>query len=149
MSRSSGRGAKCGVPAVIACLAALLCANVLLYAYLEAVYEGNSPPSGHMHCPLRHFKVGTMASCTPWLQCVEISADVRRLRLIGQGAVKKVRFLHCVHIFQFIGINACEYDVFLPECCLLGIMTLFCVSGVSFRVAGTKSSTVCLVLRAV
>ncbi|XP_072532988.1 protein O-mannose kinase [Salminus brasiliensis] len=90
MGRSGGHGAKCGVPAVVLCLAALLCANVLLYVYLDAVYQDSAPPSAHTHCPKGYFKVGTMSSCTPWLQCAEIRADVRRLRLIGQGAVKKV-----------------------------------------------------------
>lgn len=90
MGRSSGRGAKCGVPAVFICLAALLCANVLLYIYLDTVYQDSAPPSAHTNCHTGYFKVGTMSSCTPWLQCAEIRADVRRLRMIGQGAVKKV-----------------------------------------------------------
>ena len=98
MGRSSGRGARCGVPAVVLCLAALLCANVLLYVYLDTVYQGSTPPSAHTHCPQGYFKVGTMTSCTLWLQCAEIKTDVRCLRLIGQGAVKKVRLFCCVQI---------------------------------------------------
>lgn len=85
------RGAKCGLPVVLLCLAALLCANLLLYFYLDALYEDSSPPLAHVRCPPRHFKIGTMTTCTPWLQCPEIRAEVRRVKLIGQGAVKKVR----------------------------------------------------------
>nr|XP_057916267.1 protein O-mannose kinase isoform X2 [Doryrhamphus excisus] len=32
----------------------------------------------------------TMKNCTPWLQCSLIDAEVCKLKLIGQGAVKKV-----------------------------------------------------------
>ncbi|KAF7710567.1 protein O-mannose kinase [Silurus meridionalis] len=81
---------KFGVPAVVSCLIALFCANVLLYVYLDALYEDTSPSSTHMHCSPGYFKVGTMKNCTPWLQCPEIRANIRRLRLIGQGAVKQV-----------------------------------------------------------
>lgn len=31
-----------------------------------------------------------MKNCTPWLQCAQIKAEVHKLKLIGQGAVKKV-----------------------------------------------------------
>ncbi len=81
---------RCGVPVVVLCLAALLCANLLLYFYLDALYQDTNPLSAHTQCPLRHFKVGTMTTCTPWLQCPQIRAEVRRVKLIGQGAVKKV-----------------------------------------------------------
>jgi len=84
-------GARCGLPAVLLCLAALLCANLLLYFYLDALYQDTNPLSTHTECPLRHFKVGTMTVCTPWLRCPEIRSEVRRVKLIGQGAVKKVR----------------------------------------------------------
>lgn len=99
MAQRVGSGPKCGVPAVVLCLVALFCANLFLYFYLDALYEGTSPPSGHMHCPPGHFKVGTMKSCTPWLRCPEIRAEVRRLRLIGEGAVKQVyMFKFCVYL---------------------------------------------------
>ncbi|XP_051508092.1 protein O-mannose kinase [Myxocyprinus asiaticus] len=83
-------GARCGLPAVLLCLAALLFANVLLYIYLDALYQDTNPLLAHMQCPPRHFKVGTMTTCTPWLQCPEIRAEVHRVKLIGQGAVKRV-----------------------------------------------------------
>ncbi|XP_062851173.1 protein O-mannose kinase [Trichomycterus rosablanca] len=90
MAQRAGSGQKCGVPAIFVCLAALLCANLLLYIYLDAFYETTAPPSAHIHCPPSYFRVGTMTNCTRWLQCPEIHTNVRRLKLIGQGAVKQV-----------------------------------------------------------
>ncbi|XP_076830988.1 protein O-mannose kinase [Brachyhypopomus gauderio] len=92
MGRSGGSRVKCGVPAVVLCLVALLCANLLLFVYLDAIYQDSSVPSAHPHCRQRpgHFMVGTMSTCAPWLQCPEIRSSVWRLRLIGQGAVKQV-----------------------------------------------------------
>jgi hypothetical protein len=31
-----------------------------------------------------------MKTCYPWLQCPQVKAEVRKLKLIGQGAVKQV-----------------------------------------------------------
>ncbi|XP_030627578.1 protein O-mannose kinase isoform X2 [Chanos chanos] len=147
MSRSSGSGAWCGVPAVVLCLAALLCSNLLLYLYLESLNLGTSYPSrhAHTHCPPGHFKVGTMTTCTPWLECPDIRADVRRLKLIGRGAVKQVYlaewrgqkvalsvlssekykddFLHCVSMLRSLQsarvvtfVGVCEEDdMFVTE----------------------------------
>ncbi|XP_065822006.1 protein O-mannose kinase-like [Labrus bergylta] len=80
-----------GVPVVAVCLAALLLSNLLLYLYLDTLYH----PDEHLlssgdGCPPGHFKMSTMRNCTPWLTCSQITAEVRPLKLIGQGAVKKV-----------------------------------------------------------
>lgn len=115
MAQRVERGTKCGVPAIILCLVALVCANLLLYFYLDALYEGTSPPSAHMHCPPGYFKVGTMKTCTLWLKCPEIRANVRRLRLIGQGAVKQV------YIFKF-----CIYLGDMMQCLLCTCQTVTC-----------------------
>ncbi|TRY69616.1 hypothetical protein DNTS_032736 [Danionella cerebrum] len=83
--------ARCGVPVVLLCLLALLCANLLLYLYLDALNQDpQSEAHGQTRCPPQHFKVGTMTSCAAWLRCQEIRSHVRRVKLIGQGAVKKV-----------------------------------------------------------
>ncbi|XP_069579253.1 protein O-mannose kinase [Brachyistius frenatus] len=80
-----------GVPVVAVCLAALLLSNALVYLYLDSLYQTEeqlaSPPAG---CGPQRFKMATMKNCTPWLQCAQIHAEVRRLKLVGQGAVKKV-----------------------------------------------------------
>ncbi|XP_034997402.1 protein O-mannose kinase [Hippoglossus stenolepis] len=91
MGRSSSRTLSHGVPVAAVCLAALLMSNVLIYLYLESVYQTDEllAPS-HGGCLPRHFKMVLMKNCTPWLQCSQIRAEVRKLKLIGQGAVKKV-----------------------------------------------------------
>ncbi|XP_008299985.1 protein O-mannose kinase [Stegastes partitus] len=91
MGRRSSSVVSHSVPVVSACLAALLLSNALIYLYLDSVYQTGeqlaSPQSG---CVPQHFKMPTMKNCTPWLQCSQINAEVRKLKLIGQGAVKKV-----------------------------------------------------------
>lgn len=80
-----------GVPVVVVCLAALLLSNALIYLYLDSVYQsGEQLASPRVGCGPQHFKMATMKNCTPWLQCSQIRAEVRKLKLIGQGAVKKV-----------------------------------------------------------
>ncbi|XP_056130818.1 protein O-mannose kinase isoform X2 [Lampris incognitus] len=46
--------------------------------------------SSHVGCPPKHFKLAAMKHCSPLLQCPQISAEVRKLKLVGQGAVKQV-----------------------------------------------------------
>lgn len=91
MGRSSSSSISHGVPVVVVCLAALLLSNALIYLYLDSVYQTDgqlvSSPAG---CGTQHFKMVTMKNCTPWLQCSQINTEVRKLKLIGQGAVKKV-----------------------------------------------------------
>ncbi|XP_029372056.1 protein O-mannose kinase isoform X2 [Echeneis naucrates] len=76
---------------VVGCLAALLFSNFLIYLYLTSVYQSNvQVVSSRIECAPRYFKIATMKNCTPWLQCSQINAEVRKLKLIGHGAVKKV-----------------------------------------------------------
>ncbi|XP_036973640.1 protein O-mannose kinase [Acanthopagrus latus] len=91
MSRTSSNTISHSVPVVVVCLAALLLSNALIYLYLSSVYQADRQLiSSHEGCTPRHFKMVTMKNCTPWLQCAQINAEVRKLKLIGQGAVKKV-----------------------------------------------------------
>ncbi|KAG9344028.1 hypothetical protein JZ751_012504 [Albula glossodonta] len=79
------------VPVVLLCLGALLFANVLIYLYIESLYQTSETHVAiHGDCPPGHFKMGTMKNCSPWLQCPAVRSEVRRLKMIGQGAVKKV-----------------------------------------------------------
>lgn len=80
-----------GVPVVGVCLAALLLSNALLYLYLESLYQAEEPLGpAPLGCGPRSFKMAPMRNCTAWLQCAQVQQEVRRLKLIGQGAVKKV-----------------------------------------------------------
>ncbi|XP_072310102.1 protein O-mannose kinase [Eucyclogobius newberryi] len=90
-SRSSSRSISHSVLAVVVCLAALLLCNVFIYFYLDSLYSSNvHQVSSSSGCRPGHFKMVTMKNCTPWLQCAQINNEVRRLKLIGQGAVKQV-----------------------------------------------------------
>ncbi|XP_070781259.1 protein O-mannose kinase [Enoplosus armatus] len=90
-SSSSSRSISHSVPVVAVCLAALLLSNAVIYLYLDSLYQTDQQlVSSPVGCVPRHFKMATMKNCTPWLQCAQINAEVRKLKLIGQGAVKKV-----------------------------------------------------------
>ncbi|XP_019910030.2 protein O-mannose kinase isoform X2 [Esox lucius] len=82
-----------GVPVVLVCLAALLLGNVVIYLYLDSLQErGHGHPhlSPHGDCRPRHFRMANMKNCSPWLECTQVRAEVRKLKMIGQGAVKQV-----------------------------------------------------------
>ncbi|KAG7265391.1 hypothetical protein CRUP_011097 [Coryphaenoides rupestris] len=84
-------GTSRSVPVVFVCLAALLFGNVLIYLYLDSLHQSDERrTSPHTGCPPGHFKMATMKNCSPWLQCPQLKAEVRKLKLIGQGAVKQV-----------------------------------------------------------
>lgn len=96
-SSSSGGSISHGVPVVAVCLAALLLSNALIYLYLDSLYHTDEQlVSFNEGCAPQHFKMTTMKYCVPWLQCSQISAEVRKLKMIGQGAVKKVRLLDSI-----------------------------------------------------
>lgn len=92
------------VPVVGICAAAFLLTNIFIYLYLDSVYQpGLQQVSPLVGCVPQHFKMPTMKDCTAWLQCLQINAEVHQLKLIDQGAVKKVdRFLYiciCVCVY--------------------------------------------------
>lgn len=86
------------VPVFMACCAALLFSNVVIYLCLDSIYQRDKQlVSSHAGCEPRHFKMVNMKNCTPWLQCPFINGEIRKLKLIGQGAVKKVLgVFHCM-----------------------------------------------------
>ncbi|XP_068609296.1 protein O-mannose kinase [Brachionichthys hirsutus] len=91
MGRNSSRTLSHHTPVFLACCVALLLSNAVIYLYLDSIYGSDRPPvSSHTGCAAQHFKMATMKNCTPWLQCSQITDRVRTLKLIGQGAVKKV-----------------------------------------------------------
>lgn len=82
------------VPVLGLCLTSLLISNTLIYLYFESMYHTDQQlVSSHVGCPPRHFKVGTMTNCTSWLKCLQINTEIRKLKVIGQGVIKKVKGL--------------------------------------------------------
>lgn len=91
MGRRSSSLLSHSIPVVSVCIAALLLSNAIIYLYLDSMYQTDEQlVSHHMGCLPQHFKISTMKNCTPWLQCSQINSEVRKLKMIGQGAVKKV-----------------------------------------------------------
>ncbi|XP_019389719.1 PREDICTED: protein O-mannose kinase isoform X1 [Crocodylus porosus] len=76
---------------VVVLLLAVLLLNILLYLYLSSFYVSSS----HLDldpnlCPSGYFRLGPLKNCSPWLSCEAIDKEVRKLRCVGEGAVKKV-----------------------------------------------------------
>lgn len=114
--RSSSSTVSHSVPVVVVCLAALLLGNVLIYLYLDSLYQTDQHlVSSHVGCLPLHFKMTTMKNCTPWLHCSQIHAEVRKLKLIGQGAVKKVNHLFSLELIlpQAFNVQAQPLDLFM------------------------------------
>ncbi|KAG9480445.1 protein O-mannose kinase [Eleutherodactylus coqui] len=89
-SRKNGHW-NCLLLLVILLLFTVVVINVLLYVYLEHVYVSTSYPLADPRtCPQGYFKISNMKNCSAWLTCDGISKEVRRLKLVGEGAVKKV-----------------------------------------------------------
>ncbi|XP_013870566.1 protein O-mannose kinase isoform X2 [Austrofundulus limnaeus] len=91
MGQRRGSIHSLGVPVVMVCIAALLLSTVWIYLSLQSISETDEQMVyTHVGCPPQHFKMATMKNSSPWLQCSQINAELRKLKLIGQGAVKKV-----------------------------------------------------------
>lgn len=77
-------------------LALLLFLTVLLvilflYQYLGNIYFSYGESNIEQNfCPHGYFKLGTMKNCSPWLSCQAIKREVRKLKHVGGGAVKRV-----------------------------------------------------------
>lgn len=59
----------------------------------QSVSHADRVASSNLGCKPRHFKIGTMPNCAAWLQCLQVNMEIRKLKLIGQGVVKKVTIL--------------------------------------------------------
>lgn len=79
----------------------LLSSSWVHLLYSESVPHAAQVASSNLGCMPRHFKIGTMTNCAAWLQCLQINTEIRKLKLIGQGVVKKVK------TFVFYARNVC------------------------------------------
>ncbi|XP_036911392.1 protein O-mannose kinase [Sturnira hondurensis] len=79
------------VSPVVGLLLAMALMNVLLYLCLDRLFispRRAAVDSGH--CPYGSFRMGQMKTCSPWLSCQELGTEVRQLKRVGEGAVKRV-----------------------------------------------------------
>ncbi|KAM9307134.1 protein O-mannose kinase [Pholidichthys leucotaenia] len=73
------------------CFIAAQLAVVFIFMYQDSGYRTDGQLAvSQTACAPRHFKMATMKNCTPWLQCSQINAEVHKVKLIDQGAVKQV-----------------------------------------------------------
>ncbi|KAM9193971.1 protein O-mannose kinase isoform 1-T1 [Dugong dugon] len=79
------------VPPAVVLLLAMALMNILLYLCLDRFFisrlHSTVDPS---HCPFGSFRMGQMKNCSPWLSCEELRTEVRQLKRVGEGAVKRV-----------------------------------------------------------
>ncbi|XP_007522804.1 protein O-mannose kinase [Erinaceus europaeus] len=79
------------VPRFVGLLLAMVLMNVLLYLCLDWFFI--SPRSSAVDpssCPHGYFRMGHMTNCSPWLTCEQLRTEVRQLKRVGEGAVKRV-----------------------------------------------------------
>lgn len=87
-----GRGPpRSAVPPAVGLLLSMALMNALLYLCLDWFFIAPAPSApGSTHCPHGHFRLGPMENCSPWLSCEELRTEVRQLKRVGEGAVKRV-----------------------------------------------------------
>lgn len=79
------------VPPAVLLLFLMGLMNIVLYLYLDRVFV--SPPPAVLEarrCPFGTFRMGQMKNCSPWLSCESLRTEVRKLKRVGEGAVKRV-----------------------------------------------------------
>ncbi|XP_039091575.1 protein O-mannose kinase [Hyaena hyaena] len=79
------------VPPAVGLLLSMALMNALLYFCLDWFFISRTRPAlDSAHCPQGHFRMGQMKNCSPWLSCEELRTEVRQLKRVGEGAVKRV-----------------------------------------------------------
>ncbi|KAG8512424.1 Protein O-mannose kinase, partial [Galemys pyrenaicus] len=79
------------VPLVVGLLLAMALMNLLLYLCLDRFFIAPRRSVVDLdRCPHGYFRMGQMKNCSPWLTCEELRTEVRQLKRVGEGAVKKV-----------------------------------------------------------
>lgn len=79
------------VPPAVGLLLIMALMNTLLYLCLDHFFIApRQSIVDPRHCPYGHFRIGQMKNCSPWLSCEELRTEVRQLKRVGEGAVKRV-----------------------------------------------------------
>lgn len=79
------------LPRGVGLLLAMALMNVALYLCLDQLFisPGRSTADSR-RCPPGYFRMGRMRNCSRWLSCEELRTEVRQLKRVGEGAVKRV-----------------------------------------------------------
>ncbi|XP_066236539.1 protein O-mannose kinase [Saccopteryx leptura] len=79
------------VPPVVGLVLGMALMNVLLYLCLDRCFVSpRRPAEDPSRCPYGYFRMRQMKNCSPWLSCAELRTEVRQLKRVGGGAVKRV-----------------------------------------------------------
>lgn len=86
------------LPRGVGLLLAMALMNVALYLCLDQLFisPGRSTADSR-RCPPGYFRMGRMRNCSRWLSCEELRTEVRQLKRVGEGAVKRVSIPACCH----------------------------------------------------
>ncbi|XP_057553124.1 protein O-mannose kinase isoform X2 [Hippopotamus amphibius kiboko] len=78
------------MPPVVGLLLSMALMNALLYLCLDRLFvlpqRSSEDPA---RCPHGHFRMGQMSNCSPWLSCEQLRTEVRQMKRVGEGAVKR------------------------------------------------------------
>ncbi|XP_068388235.1 protein O-mannose kinase isoform X1 [Eschrichtius robustus] len=79
------------VPPVVGLLLSMALMNALLYLCLDRIFiSPRRSTEDPTRCPHGHFRMGPMSNCSPWLSCEQLRTEVRQMKRVGEGAVKRV-----------------------------------------------------------
>ncbi|XP_061035762.1 protein O-mannose kinase-like isoform X2 [Eubalaena glacialis] len=79
------------VPPVVGLLLSMALMNALLYLCLDRLFiSPRRATEDPTRCPHGHFRMGPMSNCSPWLSCKQLRTEVRQMKRVGEGAVKRV-----------------------------------------------------------
>lgn len=79
------------LPRGMGLLLAMALMNVVLYVCLDHLFiSPGRATEDPRRCPPGYFRMGRMRNCSRWLSCEELRTEVRQLKLVGEGAVKRV-----------------------------------------------------------
>lgn len=95
------------IPRGIGLLLAMALMNVLLYLCLNQFFISPRSTEDARRCPHGYFRMGQMRNCSRWLSCEELRKEVRQLRRIGEGAVKRVSVHVCAVVTVISGKAIC------------------------------------------
>lgn len=84
------------LPRGMGLLLAMALMNVVLYVCLDHLFiSPGRATEDPRRCPPGYFRMGRMRNCSRWLSCEELRTEVRQLKLVGEGAVKRVSIPAC------------------------------------------------------
>lgn len=79
------------VPPVVGLLLSMALMNALLYLCLDWLFiSPRRSTEDPTRCPYGHFRMGPTSNCSPWLSCEQLRTEVRQMKRVGEGAVKRV-----------------------------------------------------------